>query len=62
MANRVLLGFMVVVRVDEGTTVNVVVAVALRVRFGVNTAVAMGLGGMVLLYITPIVVWSTAVL
>jgi hypothetical protein len=56
IAKRVLLGFMVAVRVAEGNTVNVVVAVALRVRLGVNTAVAIGLGGVVLLYITPIVV------
>ena len=48
IAKRVLLGFIVGVPVDTGTTVNAVVAVALG-TLGVNTTVAMGLGGVVLL-------------
>jgi hypothetical protein len=48
IAKRVLLGFIVGVPVDNGTTVNAVVAVALG-TLGVNTTVAMGLGGVVLL-------------
>ena len=36
--------------------------VGLLVRFGVSTAVKIGLGGVVLLYINPMVVCNKAVL
>jgi hypothetical protein len=49
IAKRVLLGFMVALRVWDRVTVKVCVTVGLLVWFGVSTAVAIGLGGVVLL-------------